>query len=173
MRSSRRKKERLRESLFGQRKVAEVVIGYGGTEPAGFAVFFHNYSTFLGRPGLYPVPQNAPHVSAGMNVLNLPEGQSPKATDVSPWYGVYVEDLFVSPEWRGRGLGRRLLAYVADLAVKRRCGRLEWAVLDWNEPAIRFYESLEAQRMEEWTVYRLTGDALKRLATEFEVGKPT
>lgn len=127
----------LRESLFGPRPTAEVVIGSAGREPAGFAVFFHNYSTFLGRPGLY------------------------------------VEDLFVAPEWRGRGLGRRLLAYVADLAVKRGCGRLEWAVLDWNEPAIRFYKSLGARPMEEWTVYRLTGDALERLATEGHVGKAT
>ncbi len=127
----------LRESLFGPRPSAEVVIGYAGTEPAGFAVFFHNYSTFLGRPGLY------------------------------------VEDLFVSPQWRGRGLGRQLLTYVARLAVTRGCGRLEWATLDWNEPAIRFYKSLGALPMEEWTVYRLTGDALERLAAEFEVEKTT
>ena len=120
----------LRESLFGPQPTAEVVIGYAGAEPAGFAVFFHNYSTFLGRPGFY------------------------------------VEDLFVWPQWRGRGLGRRLLAYIANLAVARRCGRLEWAVLDWNEPAIRFYNSLGARPMEEWTVYRLTGEALERLAKE-------
>lgn len=125
----------LRATLFGPRRTAEVIIGYAGTEPAGFAVFFHNYSTFLGRPGLY------------------------------------VEDLFVLPQWRGRGLGRRLLAYVADLAVKRGCGRLEWAVLDWNEPAIRFYQSLGARPMEEWTVYRLTGDALERLAAGGGAGK--
>ena len=122
--------ESLRESLFGQRKVAEVIIGYAGTAPAGCAVFFHNYSTFLGRPGLY------------------------------------VEDLFVWPKWRGRGLGKRMLAYIANLAVTRECGRLEWAVLDWNEPAIRFYKSLGARPMEEWTVYRLTGEALERLAKE-------
>ncbi len=125
----------LRESLFGSRPSAEVIIGYAGTEPAGFAVFFHNYSTFLARPGLY------------------------------------VEDLFVSPQCRGRGLGRRLLAYVANLAVTRGCGRLEWAVLDWNEPAIRFYKSLGARPLEEWTVHRLTGDALQRLAAGGGAGK--
>jgi GNAT superfamily N-acetyltransferase len=125
----------LRESLFGPRRTAEVIIGYAGAEPAGFAVFFHNYSTFLGRPGLY------------------------------------VEDLFVLPEWRARGLGRRLLAYVAELAVTRGCGRLEWAVLDWNELAIRFYQAMGARAMEEWTVYRLTGDALERLAAEGSAGK--
>lgn len=120
--------ERLRVTLFGARRTTEIIIGYAGTEPAGFAVFFHNYSTFLGRPGLY------------------------------------VEDLFVLPEWRGRGLGKRMLAYIARLAVTRGCGRLEWAVLDWNEPAIRFYTSLGARAMDEWTVYRLTGEALERLA---------
>ena len=123
---------RLRESLFGNRPSAEVVIGYAGTEPAGFAVFFHNYSTFLARPG------------------------------------IYLEDLFVLPQWRARGLGRQFLAYVARAAVERGCGRLEWAVLDWNEPAIRFYRKLGATAMDEWTVYRLTGDALSRLASEAE-----
>lgn len=127
----------LRESLFGQRPVAEVIIGYAGEEPAGFGLFFHNYSTFLGRPGLY------------------------------------VEDLFVLPQWRGRGLGGRLLAYIAGLAVARGCGRLEWAVLDWNEPAIRFYRSLGARAMKEWTVYRLTGEALKRLGAEVGARKAT
>jgi GNAT superfamily N-acetyltransferase len=120
----------LRESLFGSRRVAEVIIGYAGTEPVGFAVFFHNYSTFLGRPG------------------------------------IYLEDLFVLPQWRRRGLGRQLLAHVAREAVARSCGRLEWEVLDWNEPAIAFYKKLGARTMDEWTVYRLTGDALKKLASE-------
>jgi GNAT superfamily N-acetyltransferase len=122
----------LRETLFGKRPGAEVVIGFAGEEPAGFAVFFHNYSTFLARPG------------------------------------IYLEDLFVLPQWRGRGLGRKLLAYVAAAAVERGCGRLEWAVLDWNEPAIRFYRKLGAEAMEEWTLYRLTGHALKELAVEVE-----
>jgi len=120
--------EGLHESLFGERAVAEALLGYLGPEPVAFAVFFHNFSTFLGRPGLY------------------------------------LEDLFVKPEMRGRGFGRALLRYLARLAVERNCGRMEWAVLDWNEPAIRFYRSLGAVPMEEWTVFRLTGDALKRLA---------
>jgi GNAT superfamily N-acetyltransferase len=119
----------LRESLFGARRVAEVVIGYAESEPVGFAVFFHNYSTFLGRPG------------------------------------IYLEDLFVLPEWRRRGLGTQLLSYIARTAVARNCGRLEWSVLDWNEPAIDFYKKLGARAMDEWTVYRVTGDALKRLAS--------
>lgn len=122
--------ESLRESLFGARPAAEVAIGYAGTEPAGFAVYFHNYSTFLGRAGLY------------------------------------LEDIFVKPEWRRQGLGRQLLAHVAEVAVFRGCVRLEWAVLDWNEPAIRFYEKLGARAMDEWTVYRMTGEALERLAAD-------
>jgi len=121
--------ESLRQSLFGSRRVAEVVIGYSGTDPAGFAVFYHNYSTFLGRPG------------------------------------IYLEDLFVLPQWRRHGLGTQLLAHVAREAVTRGCGRLEWSVLDWNEPAIQFYKNLGAQAMDEWTVYRVTGDALKKLAS--------
>jgi GNAT superfamily N-acetyltransferase len=120
--------ESLRNTLFGPHRFAEVVIGYSGTEPAGFALFFHNYSTFLGRPG------------------------------------IYIEDIFVLPEWRRKGLGRRLLVYIARLAVERNCGRVEWSVLDWNEPALRFYRSIGAQAMDEWTVYRLAGDALKKLA---------
>ena len=120
----------LRDTLFGPRLFAEVVIGYGGTEPAGFALFFHNYSTFLGRPG------------------------------------IYIEDIFVLPEWRRKGLGRQILVYVARLAVERNCGRVEWSVLDWNEPAIRFYRRLGARPMDEWTVYRLTGEALERVASE-------
>jgi GNAT superfamily N-acetyltransferase len=120
----------LRESLFGSRRVAEVILGYAGTEAVGFAVFFHNYSTFLGRPG------------------------------------IYLEDLFVLPQWRRRGLGTRLLTYVAREAVARNCGRLEWSVLDWNQSAIDFYKKLGARAMDEWTVYRVTGDALKALASK-------
>ncbi|HEX9443068.1 MAG TPA: GNAT family N-acetyltransferase [Candidatus Binatia bacterium] len=127
--------EALRESLFGARRAAEVVIGYAKEDPVGFAVFFHNYSTFLGRAG------------------------------------IYLEDLFVLPGWRGRGLGRKLLAHVARIAVERSCGRFEWSVLDWNEPAIGFYKKLGARAMDEWTVYRLTGAALEKLASEADAGK--
>ena len=123
--------DQLRQSLFGERRVAEVVIASYEGEPAGFALFFHNFSTFLGRPG------------------------------------VYLEDLYVVPELRGRGIGRALLSYLARLAVERGCGRLEWWVLDWNEPAIRFYERLGAKAMEEWTVYRLSGATLEDLANQF------
>jgi GNAT superfamily N-acetyltransferase len=119
----------LRESLFGPQARAEVAIAYTGEEPVGFAVWFHNYSTFLGRAGLY------------------------------------LEDLFVLQEWRGRGIGRQLLAYVARVAVARGCGRMEWSVLDWNEPAIRFYRRMGARAMDEWTVYRLTGEALTQFAS--------
>jgi GNAT superfamily N-acetyltransferase len=118
----------LRESLFGDRPCAEVAIARAGTEPVGFAVWFHSYSTFLSRRGLY------------------------------------LEDLFVVPSWRGRGVGRDLLEYVARVAVERDCGRLEWSVLDWNEPAIGFYRKLGSRAMDEWTVHRVTGDALRRLA---------
>ncbi len=118
--------------LFGPRASAEVVIAYSATEPAGFAVFFHNCSTFLGRSGLY------------------------------------LEDLFVLPEWRGRGLGRALLRYVARIAVTRDCGRLEWSVLDRNEPAISFYRALGASPVDEWTIYRLTGEALEQLSGELK-----
>lgn len=120
--------EVLRESLFGERRYAEVVICEHENVPAGFALFFHNFSTFLGRPG------------------------------------IYLEDLYVRPEFRGRGAGRALLAHLARLAKERGCGRLEWWVLDWNEPAIAFYRSLGAEAMEDWTVYRVTGEALERLA---------
>jgi GNAT superfamily N-acetyltransferase len=122
--------ELLRETLFGSRRVAEVLIGDYRGDPVGFALFFHNYSTFLGRPG------------------------------------IYLEDLFVNPEMRGRGFGKMLLAYLAKLAVERQCGRLEWSVLDWNEPSIRFYRRLGAVAMDDWTIYRLTGQALARLAAE-------
>jgi len=117
----------LETHLFGPRPYAEVLLVEVDGEPAGFALFFHNYSTFLTKPG------------------------------------IYLEDLFVVPERRGLGLGRRLLAALAALAVERGCGRLEWSVLKWNSPAIGFYEKLGAVPMEEWQVYRLTGEALRAL----------
>ncbi|HEY7558209.1 MAG TPA: GNAT family N-acetyltransferase [Candidatus Binatia bacterium] len=117
----------VRETLFGARPTAEVAIGYLEDKPVGFVLFFHNYSTFLGRPG------------------------------------IYIEDLFVEENFRRRGYGRALLLYVARLAKERRCGRLEWSVLDWNEPAIRFYKKLGALPMSEWTVFRVTGDSLDEL----------
>jgi GNAT superfamily N-acetyltransferase len=118
----------LRRTLFGERPHAEVLIARDSGEPAGFALYFHNYSTFLGSPGLY------------------------------------VEDLYVRPAARGKGLGAALLAQLARLALERGCGRMEWWVLDWNEPAIRFYEKLGAVPMSDWTVYRLTREAMKKLA---------
>lgn len=118
----------LRDALFGERPVAEAVIARVGTEPVGFAVFFHSFSTFLARRGMY------------------------------------LEDIFVLPAWRRRGYGRQILTHVAKIAVARGCGRLEWSVLDWNEPAIAFYRSLSARPMDEWTVFRLTGPALDALA---------
>jgi GNAT superfamily N-acetyltransferase len=117
-------------SLFGERPAAEVLIAEVGDDPAGFALFFHNYSTFLGK------------------------------------HGLYLEDLFVFPTHRGRGIGRALMRRLAQLAIERNCGRFEWWVLDWNESAIRFYESLGARAMSDWTVYRLTGQPLERLARE-------
>ena len=118
----------LRRALFGPRPYAEVVLAEDEGVPVGFALFFHTFSTFLGRPG------------------------------------IYLEDLFVVPEARGRGVGRALLVHLARLAGERGCGRIEWAVLDWNAPAIRFYDSLGARPNSDWTVYRLTGDALIALA---------
>jgi GNAT superfamily N-acetyltransferase len=120
--------EGLRASLFGARPAAEIVIAYADAEAAGFALFFHNFSTFLGKRGLY------------------------------------LEDLFVRPEWRGRGAGRALLTHLAKIAAERDCGRFEWSVLDWNEPAIKFYKGLGAKPMDEWTIFRVTGDALSALA---------
>ena len=120
--------DKLRKSLFGEPRYAECVIARMGEEPVGFALFFHNFSTFEARPGLY------------------------------------LEDLFVLPEHRGYGVGRELLRHLARLAVARDCARFEWAVLDWNEPAIGFYKSLGAQPMNDWTVYRLKGEALQALA---------
>ena len=121
--------ELLHEALFGPRPAAEVLIASLGDEPAGFALFFHNFSTFLARRG------------------------------------IYLEDLYVRPEMRERGVGRALLSSLAQVAVARGCGRLEWSVLDWNAPAIAFYESLGARPMSEWTVFRVAGDALDRLAS--------
>jgi len=118
----------LRRNLFGERRFAEVLIAEENSEAAGFALFFHNFSTFVGRPG------------------------------------IYLEDLFVKPEHRGKGYGKALLRRLAEIAVERECGRLEWAVLDWNEPAIGFYQSIGARPNSEWTVYRLAGEALDTLA---------
>ena len=122
--------EALRDSLFGERPVAEVLIGHLGGEPAGFALFFHSFSTFLGRPS------------------------------------IYLEDLYVRSACRGAGVGQTLLVRLAGLATERGCGRLEWSVLDWNKPAIRFYKALGAVPMDEWTVYRVTGEALEDLAAK-------
>lgn len=123
--------EQLAEHLFGATPRAEVLLlETSAGEPAGFALFFHNYSTFLTRPG------------------------------------IYLEDLFVRPQFRGKGYGKALLAALAQKAVARNCGRLEWAVLDWNAPAIGFYESLGAGMMNEWRTFRLTGEALEKLAGE-------
>ncbi|WP_020648329.1 GNAT family N-acetyltransferase [Solimonas variicoloris] len=118
----------LREHLFGARPYAEAIIAEADGEPAGFALFFHNYSTFVGKPG------------------------------------IYLEDLFVQPAFRGLGIGKRLLAEVARIGVERGCGRYEWTVLDWNEPAIRFYQSLGAEMKREWIINRVSGAALNRLA---------
>jgi GNAT superfamily N-acetyltransferase len=122
--------ERLAANLFGEHRYAENLLAEDDGEPVGFALFFHNFSTFLGLPG------------------------------------VYLEDLFVIPEQRGRGIGRALLKELARLAVERGCGRLEWSVLDWNSDAIGFYERLGARPNSEWTVYRLTGEALTSLGRE-------
>jgi GNAT superfamily N-acetyltransferase len=120
--------EDLREHLFGTHPRAEVALVEDGGDIAAFALFFHNYSTFLCKPGLY------------------------------------LEDLFVLPEHRRKGYGRALLGHLAKLAVERGCGRFEWAVLDWNEPAIAFYRSLGARMLDDWRIFRVTGEALGRLA---------
>lgn len=120
--------ERLRETLFGAGRTAEVLLARDEGECVGFAVFFWTYSTFLAQPGLY------------------------------------LEDLYVKPHFRGKGIGSALLRRLARLATERGCGRVEWAVLDWNEPSIRFYKTLGAVPMDEWTNYRLTGEALERLS---------
>jgi GNAT superfamily N-acetyltransferase len=121
----------LEHTLFGERNIAEVIIGEYKKEAVGFALFFHNFSTFLGKPGLY------------------------------------LEDLYIKPEMRGKGLGKIMLSFLAHLAKERGCGRLEWWVLDWNEPSINFYKSLGATPMDDWTVFRLTGKTLDDLATAF------
>jgi GNAT superfamily N-acetyltransferase len=120
----------LGDRLFGARPYAEVLIGEIDGSPQGFALFFHNFSTFEGKPG------------------------------------VYLEDLFVRPEARGSGLGKALLAALACIAVERDCARLEWWVLDWNDPAIQFYKKLGAKPMDEWTTFRVDGDALQQLAEQ-------
>jgi len=118
----------LRKSLFGEKPAAEVVIAECHQQPVGFALFFHNFSTFLAQPGLY------------------------------------LEDLFVIPEARGKGVGKALLVHLANLALHRGCGRFEWSVLDWNQPAIDFYRSIGAVGMDEWTVQRVDGERLRALA---------
>jgi GNAT superfamily N-acetyltransferase len=120
--------ESLAATLFGERRYAEVVLADCDGKAAGFALFFHNYSTFLARPG------------------------------------IYLEDLFVDPDFRQRGVGRALLSFLAQLTLERGCGRLEWSVLNWNQLAIDFYLQLGAVPMSEWNIYRLTGEPLRRLA---------
>ena len=119
----------LEQTLFGERPAAEVLIAYLGDEPAGFALFFHNYSTWLGKRG------------------------------------IYLEDLFVRPAFRKHGVGFALLRELARIAVDRDCGRLDWSVLNWNELAINFYKQIGAKHMDEWSTFRLTGDALARVAS--------
>ena len=125
--------EKLTDSLFGERRYAETLIAEDSGEPVGFALFFHNFSTFLAQPG------------------------------------IYLEDLFVVPARRGQGIGQALLKALARTAAERGCGRLEWAVLDWNRDAIRFYERLGAKPNSDWTVYRLTGEPLRSLAARREL----
>jgi GNAT superfamily N-acetyltransferase len=122
------REEDLRQHLFGERRHAEVVLAEEGGQVVGFALFFHNYSTFLSKPGLY------------------------------------LEDLFVLPEHRSKGHGKALLSHLAKLAVERDCGRFEWSVLDWNTPAIEFYQSFGAVPLHDWTAFRVTGEAMRRLA---------
>ncbi|MHB1688140.1 MAG: GNAT family N-acetyltransferase [Ignavibacteriaceae bacterium] len=120
--------EHLREVLFGERKYAEVLIAKYDNEDAGFALFFHNFSSFLGKPG------------------------------------IYLEDIYVKPHLRGKGIGKSLLLKLVELAKERNCGRVEWAVLDWNEPSIKFYKNLGAKPMDEWTVFRLTEEEINKLS---------
>ena len=122
--------QKLRETLFGEKRYAEVIIAEYQQHQAGFALFFHNYSTFLAKPG------------------------------------IYLEDLFVLPEFRGKGLGKQLLSYLAQLAVERHCGRLEWSVLDWNQPAIDFYQAQGATLLNDWRINRVTGTELIELARQ-------
>lgn len=123
--------EDFRRYLFGEKRFAEVIIGEYHSEPAGYALFFHNFSTFTGKPG------------------------------------IYLEDLYVKKEERGKGFGKSLLSYLARLAVDRKCSRYEWAVLDWNKPSIDFYESFGATLMKEWIITRVTGENLLKLASAF------
>ena len=123
--------ETLRESLFGERAYAEALIGEYEGSPVAYALYFHNFSTFTGRPG------------------------------------IYLEDIYIKPQSRGKGFGKLLLAYIAKLAVERNCTRVEWSVLDWNEPAIQFYRSIGAAAMDEWTVQRLDGLGLENFAKQF------
>ena len=123
--------ETLEETLFGDTAYAEVFIAEFNSQPVGYALFFHNFSTFTGRPG------------------------------------IYLEDIYIKPEMRGKGFGKSMLSYIAKLAVERNCTRVEWSVLDWNEPSIQFYRSIGAIPMDGWTVQRLHGDALSNFANEF------
>ena len=120
----------LRESLF-KRSVAETVIGEYEGQPVGYAIFFHNFSSFVGR------------------------------------IGIYIEDLYVKPQLRGKGFGEAMFLYIAKLAVERNCGRLEWSCLNWNTPSIAFYQKMGAVPLDEWTTYRLTGETLTKIAIEF------
>ncbi|HEX4646450.1 MAG TPA: GNAT family N-acetyltransferase [Verrucomicrobiae bacterium] len=122
--------ELLRRNLFGERRHAEAILVWVEEECAGFALFFHNFSTFLGKPGLY------------------------------------LEDLYVRPEFRGRGYGRAMMIYLARLASERDCGRFEWAVLNWNEPSLEFYRSIGALPMSDWTIQRVVGKALEKLSRQ-------
>ena len=117
----------LREALFGPRPVAEAIVADRGGRAVGFALYFHNYSTFIGRPG------------------------------------IYVEDLYVRPAHRGQGIGGALMRHIIRLARDRRCGRVEWAALEWNEPAIRFYEAMGAKALNEWRIFRLTQEAMEKV----------
>ena len=122
--------ESIKENLFGKKKYAEALIAEYENKPVGFALFFHNYSTFVGKPG------------------------------------IYLEDLFVQPEMRGKGVGKKLFLELIKLAKERNCGRVEWSVLNWNKPAIDFYKSMGAVPMDEWTVYRLTEDKIDELISQ-------
>ena len=125
--------EDIRRTLFTERRTAESLVVHVGGKPAGFAIFFHNYSTFLGKNGLY------------------------------------LEDLYIRPDYRHGGIGKAVLKHLAGIAMDRDCGRFEWAVLDWNEPAIRFYQSISARPQNDWTVYRLDRDGIEQLAGRQEV----
>jgi len=129
--------EQLVDVLFGQRPAAQVLLAFEAESPVGFALYLYNFSTWLGRPGLY------------------------------------LEDLFVKPEKRGKGYGRALLVELAKIARDRGCGRMEWAVLNWNEPAIKFYRALGAKPMDEWTVFRLTRDEIAKLADAADTAATT